>query len=41
MNKWMLLLAVALAPVPSPVFAQSEVVVVSPSEIDMMTASTA
>ncbi len=41
MNKWVLLLAVALAPVPSPVFAQSEVVVVSPSEIDMMPASTA
>jgi len=41
MNKWMFLLAVALATVTSPALAQSEVVVVSPSEIEMMPASTA
>ncbi|MDH3655706.1 MAG: hypothetical protein OEN21_15665 [Myxococcales bacterium] len=41
MNTWMFLLAVALAPVTSSAFAQSEVVVVSPSEIEMMPASTA
>jgi len=37
----MFLLAVALAAVASPALAQSEVVVVSPSEIEMMPASTA
>jgi len=41
MNSWMFLLAVALAAVASPALAQSEVVVVSPSEIEMMPASTA
>ena len=41
MNKWMFFLAVALATVTSPALAQSEVVVVSPSEIEMMPASTA
>jgi hypothetical protein len=37
----MFLLAVALAAIASPALAQSEVVVVSPSEIEMMPASTA
>jgi len=41
MNKWMFLLTVALVAVASPALAQSEVVVVSPSEIEMMPASTA
>jgi hypothetical protein len=41
MKQWMFLLAVALAPVASPTLAQSEVVVVSPPEIEMMPASTA
>lgn len=41
MNKWMFLFAVALAALASPALAQSEVVVVSPSEIEMMPASTA
>jgi membrane associated rhomboid family serine protease len=41
MNKRLLFLAVACATVASPAFAQSEVVVVSPSEIEMMPASTA
>jgi hypothetical protein len=41
MSNWMFLLAVALATVTSPALAQSEVVVVSPSEIEMMPASTA
>ncbi|MBT8470855.1 MAG: hypothetical protein KJN97_19070 [Deltaproteobacteria bacterium] len=41
MSKWILLLVLALAPVASPAVAQSEVVVVSPSEIEMMPASTA
>ena len=41
MNKWMFLLALALVGVAAPALAQSEVVVVSPSEIEMMPASTA
>ncbi len=41
MNKWMFLLTVALVAVASPALAQSEVVIVSPSEIEMMPASTA
>ncbi len=41
MKRWMFLLAVALALIASPAIAQSEVVVVSPSEIEMMPAATA
>jgi len=41
MNKLMFLPALALAAIAAPAFAQSEVVVVSPSEIEMMPASTA
>jgi len=41
MKRWMFLLAAALAVIASPAIAQSEVVVVSPSEIEMMPASTA
>ncbi|MGB5349642.1 MAG: hypothetical protein WBN10_08580 [Polyangiales bacterium] len=41
MKKCTFLIAVALAVVASPAFAQSEVLVVSPSEIEMMPAATA
>ena len=41
MKRWMFLLAAALAVIASPAIAQSEVVVVSPSEIEMMPAATA
>ena len=41
MKRWRFLLAAALAVIASPAIAQSEVVVVSPSEIEMMPAATA
>ncbi len=41
MNKWSFLPALAWATVAAPALAQSEVLVVSPSEIEMMPASTA
>jgi hypothetical protein len=41
MKKCSILLAVALAAIASPALAQSEVLVVSPSEIEMMPAATA
>jgi len=41
MKRWMFVLSAALALIASPAIAQSEVVVVSPSEIQMMPAATA